>query len=558
MSTNIILYGNIGTGNGTDANNTTNTTINDTINPDAIPGDGEVLLDAAFDPSTPNAISGKDLIINANIKNLIDEETEYILTVSGYEDYAELLVIYPQIIQLEYNEEKDSVIHLYMNNNVEGYKTLNIRVYYNDDSYEEIPLEFYVSDNRENHLKDIAYIVKNTYTPDNNFISVMDELGYDYELIAGSKVPSTNFSKYNMILLGDESISNVPVNNFKSLFANPDYYTGWSSSKASTSKPTAYISNKNISITDGIPINFNAYTNTQTTLYYLTKSKYGCKSIATTGNSSVDLGHFLVAYKENPRRIFFGITKSNYWSSESRDLFKNSIYWVIEGEDNDDDGYFSNTDCNDNNAEVYRNVKAYLDNDDDGYGAGNYLDVCTGDSLISGYSYINGDCNNYNPNVNPDMDDIPYNGVDDDCNGYDIADVDMDGYCKQGYFVQNTFIQCINDLIGIGSDCKDDDETYNIGSGDIYKNCKNDAPQVDNIMKIIAYEDEVVAIDVIAEDPENNTLVYTINDTRFTNDDDVFTWTTGFNDEGTYVFRIVVSDGNLSNSTDAYVEIKKH
>ena len=38
------------------------------------------------------------------------------------------------------------------------------------------------------------------------------------------------------------------------------------------------------------------------------------------------------------------------------------------------------------------------------------------------------DCDDYNPFINPDRTDIPYNGIDEDCDGADLTDVDGDGY----------------------------------------------------------------------------------------------------------------------------------
>lgn len=551
LSSTIALNGNSASGNS--GNNSTNNSTN-TLNPNATLGTGGLLISTNLDSITPNAVAGNDLIINARIKSLMSDNTNFAIAVNGYENYADLLIISPQTLNLNYNEEKNAVIHLYIKNNVNGNKFVNLRIYYND-SYEEYPISLSVTDNIQKNLTDIAYVVKNSYAPNQDFINIINELGYNYTIIGSSQVSSTNFSNYKMILLGDERISNVPVNDFKSLFANPDYYNGWSSSIASTSKPSAYISNKNISITQGLTGSFNAYVNSQTTLYYLTRTKYGAKSVATTGNSSVDLGHFLVAAKENPRRVFFGITKSNYWSDESRQLFIQSIDWIIRGEDKDRDGYFGDDDCNDNNSSLYRKVKAYADNDKDGFGTGNYTDVCIGNSLIAGYSYINGDCNDNSPNVNPGAVEIPYSYIDENCDGYDLADADNDGYCKTGYFVQNALVQCIRDVIGIGTDCNDNDSTFNIGSGDIYKNCRNDAPMINEISKITAAEGEIVSVRINATDPENDLLTYSINDSRFIKNNNMFDWATGYGDSGNYVFRVNVNDGNLTSSSYIYVQV---
>ncbi len=515
---------------------------------------GNGVISATIDPATPNPTAGRDLIINANIKNIGNVTTDYSISINEYEEFAELLVIYPQAITLLPDEEKNVKIQMHIKNNVSGIKVFNIRAE-DIDFYNELPFSINIPDNSNIYLADIAYVVKNINIPNNDFINIIEELGYNYTLIGSYDVPTTDFSKYKMILLGDERISSVPVNSYKSLFANPDYYKGWSSSYARTKKPNAYNANQDISITKGLNRNFNAYTNTDTPLYYLTRSKNATRSVTTTGNSTVDLGHFVISIKENPRRVFFGITKSNYWSNVSRQLFKNSIPWVLIGEDRDNDGYLGDDDCNDNNSSLWRTVKAYIDHDNDEFGAGQLSDVCIGNNLLPRYSFINSDCNDNNNLVNPNAIEAPYNTIDDDCSEYDLADVDGDGYCKSGYFVQNAFIQCINDMIGIGTDCGDLDPTININSSDIYKNCKNDAPIISNILKITINEDEAVIIDVRAIDPENNTLIYSINDSRFIKDNNIFTWLTGYNDAGQYIFRVNVNDGNLSNVTNAYVEV---
>ena len=69
--------------------------------------------------------------------------------------------------------------------------------------------------------------------------------------------------------------------------------------------------------------------------------------------------------------------------------------------------------------------------------------------------FIDKDCNDSNPDVNPNATEVPYNGIDDDCVDGDLIDVDGDSF--------------VSDIVG-GNDCNDSDVEYNINSEDPYKN----------------------------------------------------------------------------------------
>ncbi|MBS3158048.1 putative metal-binding motif-containing protein [Candidatus Woesearchaeota archaeon] len=80
------------------------------------------------------------------------------------------------------------------------------------------------------------------------------------------------------------------------------------------------------------------------------------------------------------------------------------------------------------------------DNDEDGYGEG-----C-----------VQQDCNDNNAAINPGASEIAYNGIDDDCSGSDLTDVDSDGY---------------NAVVAGGNDCNDNSASINPAATDA---CGND------------------------------------------------------------------------------------
>ena len=69
------------------------------------------------------------------------------------------------------------------------------------------------------------------------------------------------------------------------------------------------------------------------------------------------------------------------------------------------------------------------------------------------------DCSDTNPEIYPGAEEVPYDGIDQDCNGYDLIDVDSDGYdaVKAG-----------------GDDCNDEDPTIHPGADDVVGNNTDD------------------------------------------------------------------------------------
>jgi hypothetical protein len=128
--------------------------------------------------------------------------------------------------------------------------------------------------------------------------------------------------------------------------------------------------------------------------------------------------------------LFYAIVSGNM------DYFENGgeSYFIIDdvflkqaAVDNDMDGYAEDVDCDDMNAEVNPGVTEipYNGIDDD-------CDPMTPDDDLDMDGYVNAeDCDDMNADVNPGMVEVPYNGIDDDC--YELTpddDLDMDGFIK--------------------------------------------------------------------------------------------------------------------------------
>ena len=391
--------------------------------------------------------------------------------------------------------------------------------------------------------EDIAYIVKNTNSLDSGVINAINELTYTYKVIGESQISATNFSKYKMILVGDDVFSDpldIPISGYNSLIMNSKYRIEWglSSRTALYSSPTSLTNNVNFptAITDGVTSPFFAYSvsNPSVSTYALLgKKPTGIKIVSYRTLSSntvialVPPGTTLLNNnKANGKIIYFGITKSQYWTSDSKKMFKNSIKYIISGEDRDQDGYFDN-DCNDNDPninpgateipydEVDQDCNGYdlLDADGDKYCEAEIAIVNKTVQCLLETGSVGTDCDDNFAEINTNETEISYDGIDQNCNGHDLLDADGDGYCKLGLNITNKALQCPLETLSVGTDCNDENSVYRPLVSDLEKNCKNDQPILkSNIPELIWDEGKNYTLNLsqYISDPENDNLSYNI------------------------------------------------
>ncbi|MEM9547159.1 MAG: FG-GAP-like repeat-containing protein [Bacteroidota bacterium] len=100
---------------------------------------------------------------------------------------------------------------------------------------------------------------------------------------------------------------------------------------------------------------------------------------------------------------------------------------VIQIEDADNDGFSSEVDCDDSNAEINPDAEEIVNNDVDENCDG-IIEVIDIDQ--DGFN-SDEDCDDANPDINPDAQEIPGNGIDENCDGEDVivlVDNDNDGF----------------------------------------------------------------------------------------------------------------------------------
>ena len=142
--------------------------------------------------------------------------------------------------------------------------------------------------------------------------------------------------------------------------------------------------------------------------------------------------------------------------------------------DADGDGYYEGADCDDDDATVYPGATEYCDGEDDdcngtvddaavdeatwyadadgdGYGDASVTDTACDEP--AGYVANADDCDDTSADIAPGATEIAYNGIDEDCDGADLIDVDGDGY---------------DDASVGGTDCDDNDAAVNPGAAETW------------------------------------------------------------------------------------------
>jgi len=98
---------------------------------------------------------------------------------------------------------------------------------------------------------------------------------------------------------------------------------------------------------------------------------------------------------------------------------------TIDNIDADGDGVgVCDDDCDDTDPTVTEIVDVYLDNDRDGFGIGDPTPFCV---PPTNSAPVDGDCDDTDPASYPGAEDVPYDGIDQDCDGEDLDDLDGDG-----------------------------------------------------------------------------------------------------------------------------------
>ncbi len=131
--------------------------------------------------------------------------------------------------------------------------------------------------------------------------------------------------------------------------------------------------------------------------------------------------------------------------------------------DADGDGLPENVDCDDSDRHTYPDATEIPYDGKDQNCDGEDLCDLDGDGFISTVCVDEDgnpgtDCNDADPNINPNAIEIPMNGIDENCSGHDECDVDGDGFLSPS---------CVDEDGNPGTDCNDADPSIHPGATEI-------------------------------------------------------------------------------------------
>lgn len=378
---------------------------------------------------------------------------------------------------------------------------------------------FFLANARAIETVDVAYILEDSSSVSSNVINTFSNLGLSYEIIKDASIPTTDFSKYSILFVSEDVTKKdlLPLKNKPSIFLDRSIADKvWTlSSSGQTVHRIIKVSNIHSFAFEGMTIPPNTelqiYSTTGAVHYIVYSSNSGISNSALAlSNSRPLIAHSSkLVNGEMVKSLFFGTPEPDKWNSNGVKIFENSLKWIMAGTDQDDDGFLYSEDCNDNNE-----------------------------------------------TINPNATETPYDSIDQNCDGFDLLDVDNDGFCAKGKIISSSLFQCSFETGILGTDCNDNDLTINSNNPDLSLNCLNDAPELLFVPESLTLmETELVQFEVQASDPENDSLIFEINDARFTVDGNQFSWQTTYDDSGFYEFEVTVSDGDFSDSATLIVNI---
>jgi hypothetical protein len=181
---------------------------------------------------------------------------------------------------------------------------------------------------------DVAYVYRNSRNVDNAVLNVFDEMDISVDLVNSKDIRGFDFSSYDFVFIGDERLRNVKyIPDMPTILANRYYakdlgFIGRGRvSKTAANAPLRVGSNPYTEVYDRASFKLGS----KGVPYYYIPAKYQddeAEGVAKTPNGYKRAVGDVISYL--PDKCFFGIVESEYWTEDSRNMFRACVEHVYE------------------------------------------------------------------------------------------------------------------------------------------------------------------------------------------------------------------------------------
>jgi hypothetical protein len=290
----------------------------------------------------------------------------------------------------------------------------------------------------------------------NETVSILEDMGFNVTIIHDADIPTFNWSRYDMIVVGDGYFNNaaqIPVLTKPTMLMNFNYLSTWNiymfppQQTGSSIRMKMDVASQNHSITgsyNGTAVYaFDSVRDCQSSTMLLHSfNKAGTPANLITLTTLQYYNDYIIisaiekgspvknGFTAQGRIVMFGAYDATYWTSETKLFFQNSVLWLTAYVDTDNDTIPNQQD----NCKCTPNTNQ---SDVDGDGLGDVCDNCVAVSnpnqLDSDLDGVGDSCDNciLTPNFNQlDIDNDKVGDVCDNCrnvSNFNQTDTDFDG-----------------------------------------------------------------------------------------------------------------------------------
>jgi len=192
---------------------------------------------------------------------------------------------------------------------------------------------------------DVVYIYKNERRVDMNVISVLSDMNLDVHLMNSKEIKTADFSEYEAIYIGDERLQNIEYLPDLPLIVLNKYYgrqlglitRGGISQTAANSPLKVLESEESVQVYDR-----SLFKRKRINIpYYYIRDKYLAEGMEAVAKPDVgykkDKGSVIVYSTQGTNKCFFGVTKSDYWTAEAEQMFRDCVGFVLGSEEEEEE-----------------------------------------------------------------------------------------------------------------------------------------------------------------------------------------------------------------------------